>query len=185
MYSRAALNFSQALVSLAKERAILDPVQMAAQELATALKVPELTKFLSHPSVPVQGKRDILKRLVPPGSPPEFDNFINLIIDRRREGILTSILEAVIDRVLEAKGYEIVELISAFSLADSERDLIRKNLEGSWRIKVALKYRQNPNLIGGIIIRRGDQLIDGSLSGQLNALKQLLIGDVTIHALCD
>jgi F-type H+-transporting ATPase subunit delta len=173
MYSRSALNFSRALVSLAKERAILDAVQTAAQELIIALKVPELRKFLSHPSVPVQGKRDILKRLVPPGSPLEFYNFLNLIIDRRREGILTSILEAVIDQVLEAKGYEIVELISAFSLTTDEQDLIQKNLEESWRTKIALKYRENPNLIGGIIVRRGDQLIDGSLSGQLNALKQL------------
>ncbi len=181
MYSRSASNFGQALVSLAGDKGILDAVQTAAEELLTALEVPQLTKFLSHPSIPVQGKRDLLKRLVPPGSPVEFYNFINLIIDRHRVNQLNHILDAVIDQAMEVKGYQIVELISAFPLTDDEQDLIRKNLEGSWHTKVALKYRENSNLIGGIIIRRGDQLIDGSLSGQLNTLKQILIGDVSIQ----
>ncbi len=180
MYSGAALNYSQALVSLAKERLLLDGVLKAAQELVSSLQVSELTKFLSHPKVPVQAKRDIMKRLIPPESPPEFFNFINLIIDRRRIDILPSILDAVIDEVMIAMGYENVEIISALSLSAVERETIQTGLEKSWRTQIAVKYRQNSNLLGGIVIRRGDQLIDGSLSGQLNALRQLLIAEVLI-----
>jgi F-type H+-transporting ATPase subunit delta len=180
MYSRVALNFSQAMVVLAQEKNILDSVQKAAEELLEALKLPELVKYLSHPKVPITGKREILKRLLPPGCPPEFVNFLNLIIDRHREGVLVPILEAVHDGILVAQGFKIVELISALPLAESEQNSIQKSLEKTWQVKVALQYRQNPNLIGGIIIRHGDQFIDGSLSGQLNALKQHLIDEVSI-----
>lgn len=180
MYSRAALNFSEALVSLANELGILDGIQMAAGELLNALKVPELIKFLNHPKIPVAGKRDILKKLIPSQCPQEFDNFLNLIIDRHREGFLIPILEAVCERSLEVKGFIIVELISALTLEESEQDAIKKSLEKSLQTRVALKYRVNPNLIGGIIIRYGDQLTDGSLSGQLKALRQWLIEEVSI-----
>lgn len=180
MYPRVALNFSQAMVALAQEKNILDSVGKAADELLDALKIPDLVKYLSHPKVPATGKREVLKRLLPPDCPPEFTNFLNLIIDRRREGFLVSILKAVHDGILEAQGFKIVELISALPLSESEQDSIKKSLEKSWQAKVALQYRQNPNLIGGIIIRYGDRFIDGSLSGQLNALKHRLIEEVSI-----
>lgn len=180
MFPRVARNFSQAMVSLAQEQGILDGVQKAAEELLGALKLPELVKYLSHPKVPIAAKRDILNWLLPPQSPPEFTNFLNLIIDRCREDFLIPILEAVLDGILAAKGFKIVELISALPFDESEQDTIQKSLEKTWQAKVALKYRLNPNLIGGIIIRYGDQLIDGSLAGQLNSLKQQLIEEVSI-----
>lgn len=180
MYSRVALNFSQAMVALAQEKNILDSVRKVSEELLGALKLSDLVKFLSHPKVPITGKRDVLKQLLPPECPSEFINFLNLIIDRRREGCLVSILEALLDGILVAQGFKIVELISALPLNENEQDSIQKSLEKTWQAKVALQYRQNPNLIGGIIIRHGDQYIDGSLSGQLNALKQRLIEDVSI-----
>ena len=180
MPNRLVINFSQALVDLAKERDILDGIYSASQELVIALKVPELPKFLSHPKVPVQGKREMLLRLIPLGSPVEFINFLNLIIDRHREGLLLSILESVLDLVLKAKGFEIVELVSACPLTSSDQTEIKKSLEQSWQVKVALKYRENPNLIGGMIISHGDQWIDGSLAGQIRLLKESLLKETVI-----
>jgi F-type H+-transporting ATPase subunit delta len=180
MYSRVALNFSRAMVALAQEKNILNNVRKAAEELLDALKLPDLVKYLSYPKVPITSKREVLKRLLPPECPPEFTNFLNLIIDRRREGALVPILEAVLDGILEAQGFKIVELISALPLTESDQDSIKKRLEKAWQSKVTLQYRQNPNLIGGIIIRHGDQVVDGSLSSQLNALKQSLIEEVSI-----
>jgi F-type H+-transporting ATPase subunit delta len=180
MHPRVARNFGQAMVALAQEKNILDSVCKASEDLLDALKVPELVKYISHPKVPIAGKREVLKRLLPPECPPEFTNFLNLIIDRRREAVLVPILEAVLDGILEAQGFKIVELISALPLNESEQDSIKKSLEKIWKAKVALQYRENSNLIGGIIVRHGDQFIDGSLSGQLNALKQHLIEEVTV-----
>lgn len=181
MYSQASFNYGRAIVELAREKNILDQVLAVAQQLLQDLQVPQLQEFLKHPKVPAAGKREVLQRLIGASSPPpEFINFLNIIIERNRVSLLVPILEKAIEQALQAKGFEIVELISAKSLPEIEQKTIGQNLEKAWRTKISLNYRENPSLIGGIIIRRGDKLIDGSLSGQLNSLKRILIEETNI-----
>ncbi len=183
MNSQAALNYGRAIVELAKEKNIIDPVLTVAKDLIENLQLAELRNFLKHPNVPVTAKREILQRLTAKNKPPkEFVNFLNLIFERRRENLLLPILESVVDQALKAQGYQVVELISALPLSEEKRNSIGKALEKAWHTNVSLQYKENPNLVGGIIIRRGDELIDGSLSGQLNALKRLLITETDIAA---
>jgi F-type H+-transporting ATPase subunit delta len=180
MHSRTAYNYSLALVELAKEKGILPQIRAVAEDLLSALSLDELRTFLSHPRVPAAGKREVLLRLVSDKAPVEMRNFLNLLIDRAKEQLLVPIFESVIELTLQAEGFRIVELISALPLSETEQQEIRLNLEKSWQTKISIQYRVNPNLLGGIIIRSGDELIDGSLAGQFNALKELLIEKSTI-----
>ncbi|MCL6589842.1 MAG: ATP synthase F1 subunit delta [Firmicutes bacterium] len=177
---QVAHKFAQALVGLAGEKGILEPVRQAAEELREVVRVQELQLFLKHPRPAAQDKKMVLQRVIPDYAPPEFRNFINIIIDRRRESLLLSIMEVLIDLIIEAQGFLIVELISAQPLTEMERASIRQNLERIWQAKVYLKYRENSGLIGGVMIRRGDQISDGSLAGQLKSLKQFLIEKTNI-----
>ncbi|HBF37099.1 MAG TPA: ATP synthase F1 subunit delta [Firmicutes bacterium] len=183
MHSQTALNYGRAIVELAKEKKILDEVLAVTKDLIQELQLDQVQEFLKHPKVPLTAKRQILQYLISKNSvPKEFQNFLNLVIDRRREAFLLPILEAVVDQALKAQGYQVVELISALPLPEEKQKSIGQVLEKVWRTKISLQYRENPNLIGGIIIRRGDELIDGSLSGQLNALKRILISETNIAA---
>ncbi len=175
MSSQAAHNFGLALVELAKERNILTPIKEAADQLSDGLKTPEVNSFLSHPKIPNSSKKELLQRLIPEQTPQEFVNFLNLIVDRHREEILGAVLEVISDLTIEAWGYQTLELISACDLTEKEQLAITNSLAKTWGAKVYLKYRINPNLIGGIIIRQGDRMIDGSLSGQIKALKNLML----------
>ena len=175
MYSPAIHSFSLAMVELAKERKIVPQVQTAAVELIEALKLPELSRFLAHPKTPVRLKQEVLQDLLPEDCPQELNNFIKLIIDRHREELLLPIMEALYDLTVESQGYEIIELISALPLVAAERNQMMQRLETAWKRKLFTKYRENPSLIGGVIIRRGDQLFDGSLKGQINTLKASLL----------
>ena len=183
MYSQTALNYGRALVELAKEKKILGEVLAATNDLIQELKIDKLQEFLKHPKVPLAAKRKMLQYLLSKSSAPkEFHNFLNLVLERRRESLLVPILEAIVDQTLKAQGYEVVELISALPLSEEKQESIGQVLEKAWKTKISLQYRENPHLIGGIIIRRGDELIDGSLSGQLNALKRILISETNIAA---
>lgn len=175
-------NLSRALVELAKERKILDQIREASEQVLSALGVPEMLQFLSHPKVPSRGKREILEQVAPANAPVEFKNFLNLVIDRRRERQLPAILESVVEETLRTQGFEIVELISALPMSRLQQAALQDDLEKAWHHKIFLKYRENPNLIGGIIIRRGDQMIDGSLSGRLNSLRDVLLEKTDIAA---
>ncbi len=175
MPSRAAHSFSLAMVELAQERSILEPVKTAAEELLQNLRIPELHQFLSHPKIPDPGKKEVLSKLVSADVPREFVNFLNLIVDRHRVDALVPTLESLIDLTLKIWGNEIVELISAMPLSETEQQRISQSLSQAWGKKIYLKYRVNAGLIGGVVIRRGDQMIDGSLSGQIHSLKNLLL----------
>lgn len=180
MHSQTALNYSQALIEFATEKGILAEIRNASEDLLASLQISEVIDFLNNPIIPLQAKRDTLFKLILPATPVEFYNFLNLIMDRHRLVLLLPILEAVKDAAIKALGFEIIELVSAQDLSAVELDSVKKSLEQSWHTQLFIKYRINAKLIGGMIIRRGDQLIDGSLSGQINALKDLLIAQTEI-----
>ena len=113
MYSQAALNYGRAMVELAQAQQSLDRVLSAARQLISDLQISQLLDFFKHPKVPAASKCELLQRIVSEDAPRDFRNFLNLIIERRRESLLVPILETVITEALKAEGYEMVELISA------------------------------------------------------------------------
>ncbi len=181
MQSQTIVNsYSEAMIRLAKEKRIIEKVRNAATELIPILKLKEVQDFFDHPRIPLKARREVLTRFITTEIPVGFRNFLNLIFDRHRENLLLAIVERVRELSLTIKGYEIVELISACHLTNVRKDGIKKRLEEIWQTKVFLKYRQNPALIAGIIIRRGDLMIDGSLTGQLNDLKATMLEEVSV-----
>lgn len=174
MTSRVAYNYARALVDLMKERDSLDITREVAEILIQNLDDSEIISFLSHPKAPVGDKKAILKKLAPPEIPQEFLNCLDLIVERGRQGVLVKVLENIVEMVLMEQGFEIVTLISAQPISEAEQRFISEKLEAVWGKKIHLKYRENPNLLGGIIIQRGDKLYDGSLVGRLSEIKESL-----------
>jgi len=177
MSSKAEYNFSRALIELARERDLLQPVRETAAALLPVFDVPEVRFFISHPLVAKDDKKDLFRRLLPEETTREFKNFISLAIDRGLAKLLPLIIKRVIDMAIEAQGFEIVTLIAARPMSEGERETVLRQLEKRWSTKIFLRYRENPNLLGGVIIQRGDRLYDGSLTGQLNQLRQFLVDD--------
>ncbi len=174
MTSRVAYNYARALVDLMKERDSLEITREVAEVLIHELDDSEIVSFLNHPKTPLEEKKAILKKLAPPETPQEFMNCLDLIVERGRGGVLIGILKNIVEMVLLEQGYEIVTLISAQPISEAEGRFISEKLENLWCKKIHLKYRVNPNLLGGIIIQRGDKLYDGSLVGQLSEIRESL-----------
>lgn len=180
MTSAAVHNYAKALVELMKERGLLDLTRETAETLRDYFKARDLTLFLMHPKVSPEEKKALLQKIAPPGMPQEFLNFINLIVDRGRSGLLAKIMEAVVQLTIAEQGYERVTLVSAQPLTEEEQRSLRNKLEALWQVKIYPEFRVNPNLLGGIIIQRGDKLYDGSLDGQLSKIKEMLMDLETI-----
>ncbi len=175
MTSPVVRNYAKALVELMKERELLDITRETAETMLRYFKNRELTLFLRHPQVPPEAKKGLFAKMLPSGTPQEFLNFLHLIVDRARQDRLTEILETTVRLTILEQGYEIVTIISAQPLTEEEQRTISSELEALWEIQIYPEYRVNPNLLGGIIIRHGDKLYDGSLNGQLNRIKEVLI----------
>jgi len=168
-------NYALAMVQLASSKGSLNRVRECAESLVDHLAMEEVKLFLESPRVNGTIKREFLQKLLPEDCPQEFINFLNLIIDRGYGGLLSNILAKVVDYGIEAAGYEIITVITAEPLTEAEREQLKARLEALWETRLFLKYRVNPEVMGGLIVMRGDKLYDGSLAGQLENLRHKLL----------
>ena len=180
MTSPAVRNYAKALVELMKERCLLELSRATAEILSDYFRDRELALFLRHPMVPANEKKSIFEKIVPPGTPQEFLNFLKLIVDRGRQDLLAEIMEAVVRLTLTEQGIELVTLVSAQPLTEEEESSLWNKLEAIWQVKIHPQFRVNPNILGGIVIQRGDKIYDGSLNGQLARIKEILTDQARI-----
>lgn len=86
---------------------------------------------------------------------------------------LASQLARVTNEVME--GAEVAVVKSAIPLTEEERIALCKKLENRFGDRLTLRWEVDPTILGGVLIRVGDKIIDGSVAGKLAALKRSLI----------
>jgi F-type H+-transporting ATPase subunit delta len=106
---------------------------------------------------------------------PEAENFVRLLIQNRRLGLVKHIAELFGQYKAEAEGYVDVEVATAFPLENHERALLESVLERILRKQARLRVTVDSRLIGGVYIRAGDRVIDASMRGQIERLAKRLL----------
>ena len=101
-------------------------------------------------------------------------NLIKLLIQNNRLQLATEIAEQYEVKKAEKCGLLDVTVTSAFPMSDSDKESLQMSLSGSFGKKVKISVEEDSSLIGGIVIRAGDKVIDGSLSGQIQQLAKQL-----------
>lgn len=101
-------------------------------------------------------------------------NLIKLLIKNNRLQLAGEIAEQFEVKKAEIGGIIDVTVTSAFPMADSDKDELTKSLSNSFGKQVKISVEEDSSLIGGMIIRAGDKVIDGSLSGQVQQLANKL-----------
>jgi F-type H+-transporting ATPase subunit delta len=132
---------------------------------------PELANALASPAITRPRKRAVIARLGQSlGVSGVAKNFLFVLIDHRRMADLTGIIAAFEKMVDERLGIMQVEVTSAQELKQPQQaDLIRR-LETMTGKKIALNLRTDSDLVGGLVVRLGSTVFDGSVRGQLEAL---------------
>lgn len=103
-------------------------------------------------------------------------HFLDLLVDRRREDALDTI-EFAFRRVAdERRGLQRAEVVSAVTLTGEELGQTQTALEALSGKKIEIEQKVDPGIIGGLVIRVGDRLIDGSVRGQLGMIGKALAG---------
>lgn len=136
---------------------------------------PELQHFLAHPCLPVTLKQALLRDLLQDRVGAMTLQVLGLLVAKRRERILSEVADRVVSLLQEQRGLLTVRLTSALPLAPAEQDDLNRRLSGLLRATVNLELAVDPRLLGGLIIRVGDWLIDGSCRGQLEAMREKLL----------
>ncbi len=132
----------------------------------------DLQHFLANPAVPRESKRIVLRELLNRlGTTPTMQNFLNVVVDHRRGGLLPEISEAYTAKLNTRLGIAEAAVTSAAELNTQEKTGLVQGLERATGLKILARYAVDPALLGGAAVRIGSVIYDGSVREQLRRLE--------------
>jgi len=165
--------YARAILDVAAREGDYDRWLQDLRALEEALAEPEMEAFLNNPNFTPASKLQVIAQLLPGMSELE-GNLVKLLIHRRRMEVLAAIraeLERLVD---ERRGLLRAEVTTAIDLDPVRAARVASRLADITGKQIVLEQRVDPSILGGIIVRMGDRLLDGSLAGRLQALRQRL-----------
>jgi F-type H+-transporting ATPase subunit delta len=166
--------YAQALFDAAKDRDALGGVRAELSDFVEALReVPELDAVLKNPQLDPRAKVGVLEDLL--GSTHELlRNFLMLLVEKGRAGEIDAIQREFEDLCRREEGILNVELTTAIELSEEERRSIIEQIQRASGRRVEATSRVDPDLIGGLVLQAGSQLVDSSVRGRLERLRHEL-----------
>ncbi len=137
----------------------------------------DLKLFMADPQIGTAAKKKLMRQLFEKNALPAICNFLLLLIDKHRIHLLAEIIERFHFLSNATQNIELVYVRSAKELTPKQQDKLLARLEELSSKKISLKIRTDADLIGGLVIKIGDRLIDGSVVGQLNSIKKQLMAN--------
>lgn len=176
MESVIAEKYAVALLQVAKEQKTVDDIaaEMRAIEQLVGSH-PSLKATLEHPRVKAGEKLDALRRDLKEKLSSTMENFLMLLIMKKRIKHLKAVADHFERLCYEIKGKAIARVLTAMPLTAQQHDILTQKLSQMFGMSVELKEEVKPGLIGGMMIYLGDQRMDGSVLGQLERMKQRLL----------
>jgi F-type H+-transporting ATPase subunit delta len=173
--SSAATRYAQAVFSLGKERGTLDVWQSDLTDLATITGDSRVSSYLSNPSITADTKLATLEASLPSTVQPELRNLAKLLVVRNRTNLIPQIREIFEDQVRTERGITVAQVTTAEPLTADEEALVREKLTAMTGNTIEITSTVDPDLIGGIVVRIGDQVIDGSVRNKLERMRTRLV----------
>jgi F-type H+-transporting ATPase subunit delta len=173
MASGSARRYAQALTELARENGTFDAWQRDLGVLTTLVQDPQIELYLSDPGVENKQKFSVVDSVLD-GAQPEARNLLHMLIERRKLDILPEIIRHFDAAAMAERGIVLVDVTTADALDDAGKELVREQLKRIVGKDVELRLHEDAGIIGGIVARIGDQVIDGSVVNQLRRLRARL-----------
>ncbi|GFM37068.1 ATP synthase F1 subunit delta [Desulfovibrio psychrotolerans] len=171
-----ARRYARALFSIGKKAGAkeLDSFGQELANLANAIEVtPELGKVFRNPIFSLEEKRAVISKVLDGIKASQtIRNFCFLLAEKDRLALIPDI-QAFYNILLDAEqGVVRGELITAIELPKAKRDEVKSQLEKQANQKLILDFSVNKGILGGVLLKIGDQVLDASLRAQLGILKE-------------
>jgi len=173
-----ARRYSQAIFRMALENKELNRWQSDLRKVASLVKDSALFSLLTDPQVKVDEKSKTLSQRLGDVNPLVI-KLVLLLVAKSKLTLIDDIAEeyqALVDNYRGIEGTEIAEVTTAIPLDNDYQLKLAQRITEIIGKPVLLKPKVDPNIVGGIIIRVGDKLIDGSIRSKLAALRKDLGG---------
>ncbi len=167
--------YANAAFDIAKSDKSLDSWSRMLSLLAGAAEQPAVKALLSSPDLEDTAKATKLGDLFRDDLNDRGRRFLTVLAENKRLDLLPEITEQFELRRAEEEKTLDVEVISAYPLQDYQADKLKSALERKYGRGVNLSSSVDSSLVGGAVIRAGDNVIDGSVHGRLTKLKETLL----------
>lgn len=176
--ARVASKYAEAVLELAV--AAGDAVAEAVHADLNAINIvvastPDFTIVLNHPSISGDEKKKLLLQLFEGKAQELTVRLLNLLAEKRRLDLLDHIEHQYLELLKARKNILTATLTSAEPLADAAVAAIKAKLTEKTGKQLELEVKVDRSLIGGLVLRLGDEVIDGSLRGRLQVLERSLL----------
>lgn len=171
-----ARNYAETLFSLGQRHEGI-PAFAAGMDLVDGLleQEPNFRRFLETPRIETEEKKALVRKVFGQALPHQLLNFLLVTIDKRRQRLLRSIARTFRALVDEHEGRAYVDVTVARPLDDATKDLLARRLSSLLGVTAIPQVRVRPEIVGGVIVRTGDTIYDGSVRKRLDGMRRQLL----------
>ena len=170
----SARRYAQAAFSIASENDEIEKWLSEIKDVSKILSDNDCITFFDAEQIPIDVKLDGVKKLFSKNI-SLIQNLISLMVTRKDISKILEVSNIFISMTDEYKGIVKVDITTAVPIAKENLEKITKKIENIEN-KVVINKNVDKNILGGIVIRIGDKLIDGSTKNKINLLNEQLIG---------
>jgi F-type H+-transporting ATPase subunit delta len=172
-----ARNYAEALLELAKRANDLRGWGTLVQSIADAMdRDPKLRIFLETPRVDAKTKNSVLRKALADRAPSKFVRFIESVVTHRRQMLIPLIAQEYMDLVDAAENRMHANVTLSREADEKTRKLIGERLSKIFDKTVVPHVVVDPRILGGVIVRVGDTVMDGSVRRKLGSLRNRMLG---------
>ena len=171
--SPTATRYAQALLQLAQERNLTEPVGAELSGLREVIETnPTFAEFLKDPGIGNEERSSVIDRVLKPRVSPLLANFLGVLLVHGRLGLLPQIAQAYQDLLDQLQGKVEVDVTVAQRLSPEELEQVRQRVSSALKKDAVVHQYVDDSIIGGLVLRVGDKLIDASVKTQLETMKR-------------
>ncbi|WP_100523474.1 F0F1 ATP synthase subunit delta [Mycobacteroides abscessus] len=170
-----AKRYAHALFEVASEKQQIDLVEQELDQVKQLFdENPAFLQFLQHPQIADSAKKQEVKAIFEGKISEVTFNFLNLLIDKKREDLFPIIPKYFTEKANEARGLVDAVVTSVKPLTEEEKQGIVDSFKKLLNKEVRVTNQLDQSIMGGVVVQVGDRLYDGSVAGRLNRLQQSL-----------
>ena len=169
--------YGDALFEAAMERDMLSPVYEEVQSLQTILmENADLVQFLNHPQIIKEEKKKVVEAIFSGKLSDGLLGFLVTVIEKGRQNDMIPICDYFTDRVKAYKKIGVVKVTSALPLSENQKKRVEERLlETTGFVSLETEYAVDESLLGGLVIRIGDRVVDSSIKTRLEEIRRDLM----------
>lgn len=172
--------YAEAIFDIAKKQNTVDRTLEDMREIARLFSHRKLLYLLNEPKIPMQRKESAIRQALESKVLPTSLNLALLLVQRELVEAMPNLARELEQLVLNYKNEAVAQVTTAMPMDQQQQNKVRQALERRTGKTILMQTKVSPDILGGVVARVGDQIIDASVRHRLAALRRQLLTGVAV-----